>query len=414
MSSYNLTDSHRVYLAPDQVHSLNSLEGLDDSLAGNAEQSHLVRTPRQSTLFDIFNQAGAIAPGLCLAMALAFICHYSASVFSLNLLGLKQSPVSPIMLAIITGVVVRNTIGLPFIYDQGLNFCIKYILRLSIALLGLRLSLASIADISFQAIPIIIVSISASLLFVIWFGMRLNLSRNISCLIAVGTAICGASAIMAVAPVIKARKEEVGYAVTVIALLGMLALLAHPFLAHWIFTNEPKAAGLFLGIAIHDTAQVVGGALLYDSLYNSPDTLNVAVTTKLVRNLCMGAVIPLIAIWYHRKSSERRVASKSWHQALFQWVPLFVLGFIALAAIRSLGDMGSTAFGIVPRNHWENLMTTSIHLSTAGLIMSMGALGFGINLRNIYLLGKKPLWLGLAAGATTGIIAMLLVTSAFL
>jgi uncharacterized membrane protein YadS len=76
--------------------------------------------------------------------------------------------------------------------------------------------------------------------------------------------------------------------------------------------------------------------------------------------------------------------------------------------------MGSSAFGIIPRNHWENLMTTSIHISTAGLIMSMGALGFGINLRNIYLLGKKPLWLGLAAGATTGIIAMLLVTSAFL
>jgi uncharacterized integral membrane protein (TIGR00698 family) len=414
MSSYNLSDNHRIYLDPDQSHSLDSLEGISDTLADKAGPIDFVKSSGQSRLLKIFTQAGVFAPGLCLAMGLAFVSHHAVSMISLNLLGLKQSPVSPIMLAIITGVVIRNTIGLPFIYDQGLNFCIKYILRLSIALLGLRLSLAAIADISFQAIPIIILSISASLLLVIWIGQRMNLNLNLSCLIAVGTAICGASAIMAVAPVIKARKEEVGYAITVIALLGMLALLAHPFLAHWIFTNEPKAAGLFLGIAIHDTAQVVGGALLYDSLYNSPDTLNVAVTAKLVRNLCMGAVIPLIAIWYHRKSSDRRVASKSWHQALFQWVPLFVLGFIALAAIRSLGDMGSSAFGIIPRNHWENLMTTSMHLSTAGLIMSMGALGFGINLRNIYFLGKKPLWLGLAAGATTGIIAMLLVTSAFL
>src|SRR5262249_47541323 len=147
-------------------------------------------------------------------------------------------------------------------------------------------------------------------------------------LIAVGTSICGVSAIVATGPVIDAEEDEISYSVACITLFGMLALFLYPFLAHLIFAGDARLAGLFLGTSIHDTAQVAGAGLIYQQQFHAPEALNAATVIKLVRNLCMAGVIPLMAVLY-RRSTGTSAGRQPWHQV----VPLFVLGFVALATL---------------------------------------------------------------------------------
>ena len=123
----------------------------------------------------------------------------------------------------------------------------------------------------------------------------LGLPKRLGFLIAVGTSICGVTAIVATGPIIRAKKEEIAYAVSVITVFGILATIVYPYLANYIFENHPVKVGFFLGTAVHDTSQVTGSALLYADLFNHPLALEIAVITKLFRNICMIIVLPMIA-----------------------------------------------------------------------------------------------------------------------
>src|SRR5204862_7042642 len=118
--------------------------------------------------------------------------------------------------------------------------------------------------------------VGGALLFVPWFGAWAGLPPRLAALIAVGTGICGVTAIVATAPAIKAEEDEVSYAVACVAIFGMTSMLIHPWLAHFIFANDARAAGIFLGTAIHDTSQVAGAALTFSGRYQLPVALDVA------------------------------------------------------------------------------------------------------------------------------------------
>ena len=160
-------------------------------------------------------------------------------------------------------------------YEGGLKFCLRQVLRPGIMLLGLRLSLAAVGQIGLVGLPVIVGCIAV--------GARrwspgstraLGLPRRLGSLIAVGTSICGVSAIVATGPVIDAEEDEVSYAVACVTLFGLLALFSYPFLAHGLFRGDARLAGLFLGTAIHDTAQVAGAGLMYRQQYGAPEALN--------------------------------------------------------------------------------------------------------------------------------------------
>src|SRR4029453_17942071 len=146
------------------------------------------------------------------------------------------------------------------------------------------------------------------------------------------------SAIAATGPAIGARDDEVSYAVGCVTLFGLFALLVYPFAAQWLFAGDPRLAGLFLGAAIHDTAQVAGAGMLAAQHYGDPAVLDTAAVTKLLRNAFMIAVVPAAASWHHRGASAGVRAPR-----LTQAVPRFVLGFLALALVRTLGDLGGAA-----------------------------------------------------------------------
>ena len=408
-----------VYLDYAQPLSLDSMEGVPahapvaPPLPG--EQSLVFNWQRR--LHRLFDWIGSMAPGVVLAVVLAFVGSEAARYIGERLMGFEKSPLSPILVTVMLGLLVRNGIGLPRGYEKGLRLCVKRILRIGVALLGLRLSLVAMGTIGLSALPIVVGCIVAALLVVTRLSRLVGLSPRLGSLIAVGTSICGVSAIVATAPAIRADEEEVSYSVAVITLFGMTALFTYPFLAHWLFDGDPQLAGFFLGTAIHDTAQVAGAGLMYDLQYDAPTALDVATTTKLVRNVGMGIVIPLMAISYHRQRQQQGptdvITSSTSHSHWLKWgqlVPLFMLGFVTLAIIRSVGDFGGDRpFGLMQRGTWNEWLASAKVAAVFFLTIAMAAVGLGTSFSQLKDLGWKPLCLGLTAALLVGCVSATLI-----
>ncbi len=356
---------------------------------------------------ELFALLGALLPGLGIAAALAVIGRAASQAIGSGLLGLERSPVSPILIAILLGLAIRNTIGLPAAYEAGVQMCLKRILRVGVALLGIRLSLGAVGSIGLVALPIVACCIATALLLVSWISRAVGLPRRLGTLVAVGTAICGNTAIVATGLVIRATDDEISYAVGTITVFGLLALLTYPFLSHLLFAGDPGLAGLFLGTAIHDTAQVVGAGLLYSQQYAAPAALDTATVTKLVRNLFMLAVIPIMTLVYSRSEAARGASRKP---SLQQMIPLFVFGFVAMALLRTLGDLGEAPFGgLLSDAQWKGFIGFASTLSAWCLTVAMASVGLGTNLKRLRSLGLKPLGVGLAAALIVGAVSTALI-----
>ncbi len=350
-----------------------------------------------------FALLGALLPGLAVALGLAVVGRAVSQAIGTGLLELERSPISPILLAILAGLAVRNTVGLPAVYEAGVQLCLKRILRVGVALLGIRLSLSAMGTIGLAALPIVVGCIATALLLVSWISRAVGLPRRLGTLIAVGTAICGNSAIVATGPVIHADEDEISYAVGTITVFGLLALVTYPFVAHGIFGGDPSLAGFFLGTAIHDTAQVAGAGLLYSQQYTAPETLDIATVTKLVRNLFMIAVSPIMALIYHRSNEDRDAIKKP---RLTEMVPFFVFGFVGMALLRTVGDLGEEPFaGFLTGAQWEAGIEFFTTLSAWCLTVAMASVGLGTNLKRLRELGFKPLAAGFAAALIVGGVA---------
>ncbi len=361
------------------------------------------RAPWQARGNELLALLGALLPGIAIALGLALVGRAGSHGIGAGWLGVEKSPISPILLAILLGLVVRNTIGLPSVYEAGVQICLKRILRVGVALLGIRLSLVAVGSIGLFALPIVIGCITSALLLVSWISRVVGLPRRLGTLIAVGTAICGNTAIVATAPVIGATEDETSYAVGTITVFGLIALVTYPFVAHVVFDGNPNLAGYFLGTAIHDTAQVAGAGLLYAQQYSAPETLDTATVTKLVRNLFMVVVIPIVTILYHRSGSEQDTSQKP---RLRQMIPLFIFGFVAMALLRTIGDLGDAPFaGLLSESQWKSSIAFVTELSSWCLTMAMASVGLGTNLKRLRRIGLKPLAAGLAAAVIVGGVA---------
>ncbi len=349
-----------------------------------------------------------ILPGLILALVLAIAGQFLSELIGVTWMGLAKSPISPIMLAILLGILVRNTVPLPTVFQAGIRFGLKRVLRLGIVLLGIRLSLGEIGAVGLKSLPVIFGSVAAALIMVTYFSRKLGLSDRLGTLIAVGTSVCGATAIVATAPAIGAQDDEVSYSVACVTLFGILAMLVYPFAAHGIFSTNPFAIGLFLGTAVHETAQVAGAGLVYQQFYNDPQVLDVATVAKLVRNLGMIIIIPLMSIVYHRNTSESDHAPKWWSM-----IPLFVVGFAAMSLIRTIGDqgdLGDRAFGVFQPEHWQLIIEYIKKTAEICLAVAMAAVGLGTSVKALRSLGARPFAVGLFSALLVGGVSASLIT----
>lgn len=360
-----------------------------------------------------------LVPGLLLCFIVMMAGIYGADLIGIGLRAAGilpeggASPISGIFVAILLGIIIRNTIGLPDVFSKGISFSLKYALRAGIILLGLRLSLTEALKLGAWGLPLIVACISVGLFVTLFFTAKMNQSRRLGTLIATGTGICGVTAIMATAPVIKAKENEISYAVANITIFGLLGMLFYPYLANVFFADEPIKAGLFLGTAIHDTAQVTGAALIYDQLYDSSTVVDVATITKLTRNVFIIAVIPFVSFLFYRnnKSNGKSAQLPKWYK-LF---PLFILGFLFLSFVRTIGDATAAssgqAFGFLDPEAWGNFYSFwSSFGSTYMLGLAMAGVGLGTNLKIFKGMGIKPFYIGLIAALSVGMVSLLLIS----
>ncbi len=389
---------------------LDSLEGVPDMFEPRVSLSERGRFTQ--FCHEALNWIGTMLPGVGLAFLLAYFGYLLSEFIGARMHYERgKSPISPITLAVILGLMIRNSIGVPKTYEPGLRLCIKTILRLGIVVLGLTLSLQALGKDVIAGVPVIIGCITSALLIITFLNRALGLSRRLGTLIAVGTSICGVSAIVAIAPIIEAEEDETSYAVACITIFGLIALIAYPFLAHAVFGNNFKQAGIFLGTAIHDTSQVSGAGLAYAQQYKADVVMKTAVTVKLVRNLCMSILIPLMAILYRRGEKGARHIKQPWHQV----IPLFVIGFVLMACVRSLGDHSTaaasphSAFGFIPVARWLQVDPSAKFYATWMLATALGAVGLGTGFAKLKGLGLKPFTVGLAAALLVGGVSIALI-----
>ena len=355
--------------------------------------------------FDLRSRAWWL--GIVLALVVAALASYSAEWIGESVFGLSRSPVSAIMLAIILGMILSNSLKLAPVAADGLKFCSTTVLRIGIMLLGIRLSLLSAGKFTLVALPFVVLAIASGMTVVGFLGRRLGLSRRLGGLIAIGTSICGASAIVATAPLIRARESEVSYAIACITVFGIAAMFLYPFLAHAAFENRPELAGLFLGTSIHETAQVAGAGMMYQAQYDAPVALDIATVTKLVRNLCMIAMIPLAGVLFGAERGTGAVRSVGDYLRMIPW---FVVGFALFSALRTVGDAGDQAFGLLDPNSWQQTVSFLRRAAETCLLVAMAAVGLNSSFAGIRSIGLRPFALGLFAAAIVGGVSFLMIS----
>ncbi|MFV8827817.1 YeiH family protein [Alkalihalobacterium sp. APHAB7] len=325
----------------------------------------------------------------------------------------STSPISGIFLSIILGLIIRNVIGLHKVFKDGVAFSVKYLLKLGIILLGIRLSFFDVITLGAWGLPIILVCVICGLIITLWFTNKMNQSHRLGTLTAIGTGICGVTAIVGTAPAIKANDEETAYAIANITVFGIIAMFFYPYLAYYLFENDPIKAGLFLGASIHETAQVAGAALIYSQAFNMPQIIDVATITKLTRNALLIIVVPIMSYYYINrvtKENQENFTSPKWYSL----IPLFVVGFIVMAIIRTIGDSTSVnqglAFGLLDPNKWETLwQTLNLLGSKYIMVIAMAGVGLTTNIKVFKGLGIKPFYIGIAASFSITVIALLMV-----
>jgi uncharacterized integral membrane protein (TIGR00698 family) len=358
-----------------------------------------------NTATTLFNRAVAVLPGVALTALIAWF-GLSASVWiGESILGFENSPVSGIMMAIVIGLIIGNLFVIPAWIKTGVNFSVKTILRLGVILLGIRLSLSDVLHYGSLSLPLVILCISGALLMTNWLGKRLRLSQRMTMLVAVGTSVCGATAIIATGPAIDASDEELTYAIANITLFGVLATLVYPFLAHALFGADSTGAGLFLGASIHDTAQVAGSGLIYAELFNAHRALEVAAVTKLIRNVFIAFIVPYMAYRYHQQS----VTGEQKAFSFFALFPTFILGFMLMATIRSVGDFtleSGSAWGLFDDAQWSDLLQFIRAWSENFLAIAMAGVGLGTGLRTLRTMGIRPFYVGFGASITVGVLSV--------
>ena len=184
-------------------------------------------------------------PGIILAFILYTISQGFNNIIGIELLGYDKSPISTAMIAILIGIVFGNIFQIRTAFQKGLDFTREYILKLGIICLGIQLKPFEFLEFGKIAIPLIIICIISVLIVIKLLIKRLKIPTRMAYLISIGSTVCGTTAIMATAPVIKANKNEVSYAIANITLFGILSMLIYPYFANIYFNGQPLLVGLF-------------------------------------------------------------------------------------------------------------------------------------------------------------------------
>ncbi len=300
-----------------------------------------------------------------------------------DLIGKKFPIVGGAVIAILSGMLIGHFYKDKKSLDSGIRFTSKKILQFAVILLGFGMDLNVVMHTGKQSLPIIASTIFISLFIAFILSKLMNISKNISILVGVGSSICGGSAIAATAPIIDADDEEVAQAISVIFLFNVLAALIFPSLGAFLgFNHGAEAFGIFAGTAINDTSSVTAAATTWDNIYNlGAQTLDKAVTVKLTRTL---AIIPITL--FLAFLSSRQSGDKGKKVSIKHVFPFFILYFILAALITTV----AVSYNI-PIEVFKPLK----ELSKFCIVTAMLAIGLHADIVKLIKTGTKPILMGL-------------------
>jgi uncharacterized integral membrane protein (TIGR00698 family) len=312
-----------------------------------------------------------VAPGLALAFGVGL-----AAVGVRGATGITA--LNPVVVALVVGTAIRALVGAPAALTPGLAYAVRPVLRAAIVLLGFSVTLGQLLQLGAGALALAVVVVAATLPFAVWLGRLLGVDPALARLIGAGTAICGASAIVAANQVARGRDEDVAYALAVITLCGTAALLVYPALAGPLGL-EARAYGLWAGASVHEVVQAVGAAAA-----GGPAATESGTVMKLARVLLLAPTVLALGWWARRGGGGEARAP----------VPWFAIGFLLLVVI------GST--GLVPRL----VVDASRVVVPLMLAASVAALGLSTDLGAMRTRGGAPLLLGLASSVFIAALAL--------
>lgn len=314
------------------------------------------------------------------------------------LLGKKFPIIGGPVIAILAGMIITLFIKDKSAFESGIKFTSKKILQYAVILLGFGLNLNVILETGKQSLPIILATISTSLIIAYVLHKVMHIPGKISTLVGVGSSICGGSAVAATAPVIDADDEEVAQAISVIFFFNVLAAIIFPQFGSLIgfSTTNGEAFGIFAGTAVNDTSSVTAAASTWDSMWNlGTQTLDKAVTVKLTRTL---AIIPitLVLAFIRTKKSKDADGAKVDFKKIF---PFFILYFILASVITTV----AVSFGVD-----ASFFSPLKDLSKFFIILAMAAIGLNTNIVKLVKTGGKPIVMGLCCWTGITCVSLLL------
>ncbi len=325
--------------------------------------------------------AVTLLPGLAATVVVALAARLASRVL--------PALFGEVVLAVVLGVFTANLLALPARTGPGIRFSVQRLLRLGIVLLGARLSLVDVAEIGLSALGVVALCMLGAFSCAVLVGRALSLPPRLAVLIGVGTAVCGNSAIIATAPVIAAEEREVGYAVATITLFGTLAMFVYPLLGHALALPD-AVFGFWTGVAVNDTSQVVAASAAY-----SARARDVATVVKLVRNTLMAPLILVIAWWASRRDAI--IAGGTIRKSMVKALPIFVLGFLAMALGRTVGLIDpATAL----------LCDQAARLC---ILVALAGVGLSTSLAEIRSIGTRACYLGFGIAALLAVLSLVLI-----
>jgi uncharacterized integral membrane protein (TIGR00698 family) len=318
-----------------------------------------------------------VLPGVLAALGVGALAY---------LISLKTPALSPLIWSVVLGAVIANTGLLPKVLAPGIAFAAKHLLRLAVGLLGLRLALSQVLAVGPAGIAIVVAAVGGTFVFGAWLGRRFGLPRPLSTVLAAGTSICGAAAIVAISGAVDAEEEDTAVGVGAVTLWGTLAMLLYPLLGK-VLGLTAEQFGLWSGASIHEVAQVVGAAFSFGSATGGAGAVELATVVKLGRVLMLAPMALLLALLFRRSKTAKKPGAK------VPLVPWFIVLFIITMAVRSLGVLPAPAVDALVKG------------DTLLLAVAMAGLGLDLKWSKVRAAGLKPLWVTgfstLFIGATT-------------
>jgi uncharacterized integral membrane protein (TIGR00698 family) len=266
------------------------------------------------------------APGFAAGLILAVVLAALALLFRDHV----TRWISPLVTAMVLGIAVNSAGAVPESWRPGVSFAGKALLRLTIVLMGTQISLGQVVGLGFDGLAIALLPLAATFFATIWLAAALGADRRMGFLLATGTAVCGASAILAANATVRGREEDVAYALALITVLGCLGIVAYPYLAAWLGLT-PRQMGLWAGATLHEVVQVVGAAY-----QGGEAAAEIGTISKLARVLCLAPVLVVLGAMAGRANAQAVPGLGPAARSRTALVPWYVLGFMAVVVLNSV------------------------------------------------------------------------------